>query len=153
MLIKKIKLEKISFNEILYMLIYTMTLTSTMLGQITVLKAPLKIMSNLAIIIMLIKFIVQSTKYKKKTLLIMIFTLLIATISYIKSGEIVLIKLVLLVLESYGIEFKKIVKYDIKLKSILMLIVIIAYNLGMTNVFLKYRDDRHYTQFNGIFAS
>lgn len=145
MLIKKIKLEKISFNEILYMLIYTMTLTSTMLGQITVLKAPLKIMSNLAIIIMLIKFIVQSTKYKKKTLLIMIFTLLIATISYIKSGEIALIKLVLLVLASYGIEFKKIVKYDIKLKSILMLIVIIAYNLGMTNVFLKYRDDRHYT--------
>ncbi len=145
MLIKKIKLEKISFNEILYMLIYTMTLTSTMLGQITVLKAPLKIMSNLAIIIMLIKFIVQSTKYKKKTLLIMIFTLLIATISYIKSGEIVLIKLVLLVLASYGIEFEKIVKYDIKLKSILMLIVIIAYNLGMTNVFLKYRDDRHYT--------
>ena len=130
-----------------------MTLTSTMLGQITVLKAPLKIMSNLAIIIMLIKFIVQSTKYKKKTLLIMIFTLLIATISYIKSGEIVLIKLVLLVLASYGIEFKKIVKYDIKLKSILMLIVIIAYNLGMTNVFLKYRDDRHYTQLNGIFAS
>lgn len=145
MLIKKIKLEKISFNEILYMLIYTMTLTSTMLGQITVLKAPLKIMSNLAIIIMLIKFIVQSTKYKKKTLLIMIFTLLIATISYIKSREIALIKLVLLVLASYGIEFKKIVKYDIKLKSILMLIVIIAYNLGMTNVFLKYRDDRHYT--------
>lgn len=145
MLIKKIKLEKISFNEILYLLIYTMTLTSTMLGQITVLKAPLKIMSNLAIIIMLIKFIVQSTKYKKKTLLIMIFTLLIATISYIKSGEIALIKLVLLVLASYGIEFKKIVKYDIKLKSILMLIVIIAYNLGMTNVFLKYRDDRHYT--------
>ena len=122
-----------------------MTLTSTMLGQIIVLKAPLKIMSNLAIIIMLIKFIVQSTKYKKKTLLIMIFTLLIATISYIKSGEIALIKLVLLVLASYGIEFKKIVKYDIKLKSILMLIVIIAYNLGMTNVFLKYRDDRHYT--------
>ena len=145
MLIKKVKLEKISFNEILYMLIYTMTLTSTMLGQITVLKAPLKIMSNLAIIIMLIKFIVQSTKYKKKTLLIMIFTLLIATISYIKSREIALIKLVLLVLASYGIEFKKIVKYDIKLKSILMLIVIIAYNLGMTNVFLKYRDDRHYT--------
>ena len=122
-----------------------MTLTSTMLGQIIVLKAPLKIMSNLAIIIMLIKFIVQSTKYKKKTLLIMIFTLLIATISYIKSREIALIKLVLLVLASYGIEFKKIVKYDIKLKSILMLIVIIAYNLGMTNVFLKYRDDRHYT--------
>ena len=116
-----------------------------MLGQIIVLKAPLKIMSNLAIIIMLIKFIVQSTKYKKKTLLIMIFTLLIATISYIKSREIALIKLVLLVLASYGIEFKKIVKYDIKLKSILMLIVIIAYNLGMTNVFLKYRDDRHYT--------
>ena len=127
------------------LLIYTMTLTSTMLGQIIVLKAPLKIMSNLAIIIMLIKFIVQSTKYKKKTLLIMIFTLLIATISYIKSREIALIKLVLLVLASYGIEFKKIVKYDIKLKSILMLIVIIAYNLGMTNVFLKYRDDRHYT--------
>ncbi len=145
MLIKKVKLEKMSFNEILYLLIYTMTLTSTMLGQIIVLKAPLKIMSNLAIIIMLIKFIVQSTKYKKKTLLIMIFTLLIATISYIKSREIALIKLVLLVLASYGIEFKKIVKYDIKLKSILMLIVIIAYNLGMTNVFLKYRDDRHYT--------
>ena len=145
MLIKKVKLEKMSFNEILYLLIYTMTLTSTMLGQIIVLKAPLKIMSNLAIIIMLIKFIVQSTKYKKKTLLIMIFTLLIATISYIKSREIALIKLVLLVLASYGIEFKKIVKYDIKLKSILMLIVIIAYNLGMNNVFLKYRDDRHYT--------
>lgn len=145
MLIKKVKLEKMSFNEILYLLIYTMTLTSTMLGQIIVLKAPLKIMSNLAIIIMLIKFIVQSTKYKKKTLLIMICTLLIATISYIKSREIALIKLVLLVLASYGIEFKKIVKYDIKLKSILMLIVIIAYNLGMTNVFLKYRDDRHYT--------
>lgn len=145
MLIKKVKLEKMSFNEILYLLIYTMTLTSTMLGQIIVLKAPLKIMSNLAIIIMLIKFIVQSTKYKKKTLLIMIFTLLIATISYIKSREIALIKLVLLVLASYGIEFKKIVKYDIKLKSILMLIVIIAYNLGMTNIFLKYRDDRHYT--------
>lgn len=145
MLIKKVKLEKMSFNEILYLLIYTMTLTSTMLGQIIVLKAPLKIMSNLAIIIMLIKFIVQSTKYKKKTLLIMICTLLIATISYIKSREIALIKLVLLVLASYGIEFEKIVKYDIKLKSILMLIVIIAYNLGMTNVFLKYRDDRHYT--------
>ena len=35
------------------------------------------------------------------------------------------------------------ISYDIKLKTILMVIVITAYNLGLTTIFIKYREDRN----------
>ena len=132
------KLNK--FNMYLYMFSYTLILMNTMLGQIKLISGILSTLSDISLIF---KCVIQSQKYKKRTVMLIFLTLTVVILSYIKSNENALIKLVLLIVASYGIEFEKIVKYDIKLKTILMVIVITAYNLGLTTIFIKYREDRN----------
>ena len=131
------------FNMYLYMLPYTLILMNTMLGQIKLISRILSTLSDISIILLMFKCVIQSQKYKKRTVMLIFLTLTVVILSYIKSNENALIKLVLLIVASYGIEFEKIVKYDIKLKTILMVIVITAYNLGLTTIFIKYREDRN----------
>lgn len=131
------------FNMYLYMLSYTLILMNTMLGQIKLISRILSTLSDISIILLMFKCVIQSQKYKKRTVMLIFLTLTVVILSYIKSNENALIKLVLLIVASYGIEFEKIVKYDIKLKTILMVIVITAYNLGLTTIFIKYREDRN----------
>lgn len=135
------KLNKVNMN--LYMISYTVLLMNTMLGQIVTISGILNILSNIAIGLLLVKCIIQTQKYKKSIAILICITLIVTILSYIKSNENALVKLFLLIVASYGIEFEKLVKYDIKIKIILMLIVIISYNFGLTTVFIKYRDDRY----------
>lgn len=135
------KLNK--FNMYLYMFSYTLILMNTMLGQIKLISGILSNLSDISIILLIFKCVIQSQKYKKRTVMLIFLTLTVVILSYIKSNENALIKLVLLIVASYGIEFEKIVKYDIKLKTILMVIVVTAYNLGLTTIFIKYREDRN----------
>ena len=118
------KLNK--FNMYLYMFSYTLILMNTMLGQIKLISGILSTLSDISIILLIFKCVIQSQKYKKRTVMLIFLTLTVVILSYIKSNENALIKLVLLIVASYGIEFEKIVKYDIKHKKILMVIVITA---------------------------
>lgn len=134
------KINKINMH--IYFFAYTLILMNTMLGQIELISGLLNSLSNLAIILLVLKCIFQSNKYNKNTFIIIVVTLCIVILSYIQSKEIALVKLALLIISSYGIDFGKLVRYDIKIKTIFILIVIIAYNLGLTTVFIKYRENR-----------
>ena len=103
------KLNK--FNMYLYMFSYTLILMNTMLGQIKLISGILSTLSDISIILLIFKCVIQSQKYKKRTVMLIFLTLTVVILSYIKSNENALIKLVLLIVASYGIEFEKIVKY------------------------------------------
>lgn len=125
------KAGKIKIECLLFYISYFLFLLYAFFGTIDIFKSPLKMLTNLSMIIILFVFILQLKNYKYNELIKIIICLLISFIFVIVSDNFLLLKLILIIIVSKNVEFEKRISFDIKLRIIFLLIMIVFYNLGI----------------------
>ena len=133
---KKIKLSNFLFyTAYILMLIYYMGSNIIFLQNI---QNKILILSYLLLVI---NFVVQSSKYKVKSIVIIILCIAISLISWKVSNSSEIAVLIIFIVSLKNIKFNDLVKFDIKAKIALVIVVLIFYGLGLTDVYYKYRED------------
>lgn len=138
---KRNSLNKLNVSKILFYFAYSLICFNYMSSSVLFMKNYHKLLAFFSVGCLFIIFLIQSNLYKKKSLLFIFIALSIGLLSYIISGDNALIIIVLLVISSKKINFNKVVKFDLIIKIIFILIILLLYKFGETEYITRYRDD------------
>ena len=122
--LEKFKLRLIKFA-------YGLFLTYSLLGHIDIFSSPLKMLTYLAIGILLVNFIIQYNKSPDEGLVWYIVLMLIALVHSYFSGNFGFFKLMLFAGSMRTIGFKAIIRFDMKLRAALIIIVSVLCSIGI----------------------
>lgn len=125
----KIKIQKLS-DGIFYMA-YFLFLLYAFFGTIDIFKQSLKLLTNISMALTVIAFLIQIRKYNYKELIVVTLLCIISIIYIIKTDNYVLLKLVLIIILVKDIDFDKRVLFDIKLRIIFFVLMMVLFNLGI----------------------
>ena len=110
--------------------------------RVIFLSSYLPIMSNIAIalicILVLARLLVQKRTFRE--LIIVIALLLIALLSYLSTGSMILFFLITMPLLAEGAEFKQVIKADLIIKISITAFIIFCYKNGLTQEYTYFRD-------------
>ena len=127
--------------ETLFYIAYTLFILYSMFSNVKFLSDYRNIVIKIVYVMLILIFIIQSKKYSIKSMIIVIVLSTILITSWIVSKSNTLIPLLLFILASKNMEFKKIVNYSWKLKTIFLFLIIGLYFLGFTDNYYMYRED------------
>ena len=125
---------KITIKQIctdLFLIAYALFLSYSLLGHISSLHESFKIISIASIAIFVLCFILQLPTYKLKEILIIAGILLLGLIVASKSADYLLVKLVIFLLAAKNVDFRKIVRFDLKIRLILIVLVMLLCKIGV----------------------
>lgn len=122
--LEKFKLRLIKFA-------YGLFLTYSLLGHIDIFSSPLKMLTYLAIGILLVNFIIQYNKSPDEGLVWYMVLMLIALVHSYFSGNFGFFKLMLFAGSMRTIGFKAIIRFDMKLRAALIIIVYVLCIVGI----------------------
>lgn len=126
----KIKLKDLSY--IMFYLAYFFFLLYAFLGTNSVFREPLKMLTNISMIMIFLSFVLQLKKYNFKEIIIIFLLLVLSTFYVIKTNNFLLLKLILIVIISKDVDFDKRISFDFKLRILFLILMFIFYNLGIT---------------------
>ena len=134
------KILNTKVNVFLFYFCYTVMLASMMFQQVFVIGSFLTKAYQAIIVILLFVCFMNMSNMNKRRILIAFLTIILAFLTRFISGSNVLLTICLFVIACKDINFDNIVKYDLKIKTLFLIMVIILYFLGMTNVNTHYRN-------------
>ena len=101
----------------------------------------LLLISIIVTVLLFFLILLQEEKYKKQEFLKLLFLLILSIISYCVSKCNYILMSFLFVIACKKIDVKKVIKFDIKLKSLLIIITIIFYKIGLAENIIMYREN------------
>lgn len=122
--LEKFKLRLIKFA-------YGLFLTYSLLGHIEIFKMPLKYSTYFAIAILIVNFIIQYNKNPDEGLIWYIILMFFSLVNAYFCGEYVLFKLMLFAGSMRTIGFKAIIRFDMKLRATLIILVSVLCTIGI----------------------
>lgn len=135
------KISKDNLNKFVFYFAYTLLVANVMFAYVKGVGKAINILKDLALVLLIINFFVQSKKYKRKEFIILLLIISISAVVTFVSKDREIIKIVLLICTAISIDFQKFIKYDFKLKLISTIIIILCYYLNLTDVYYMYRSD------------
>ena len=133
--------RKVNLNKLIFYIAYILMLIYYMGSNIVILSNIKGYIIKFSYILLFIDCITHFTKYKVKSLILIFICIVVSFISWRISGSGDIAILILFITSAKNIEFNNLIKFDIKIKSILLCVVLVAYILGMTDVYYMYRTD------------
>lgn len=125
------KLKKIKIETYLFYLSYFLFLMYAFFGTIDILKAQLKLLTNISLIFILMNFLIQIKKYKNKELARIILLVVISIAFVVLSDNYLLLKFILINILVKDINFEKRISFDIKIRILFLFVMIILFDLGI----------------------
>ena len=133
--------KKINISNFLFYTAYILMLIYYMGSNIIFLQNIQNKILILSYLLLVINFVVQSSKYKVKSIILIVLCIVISLISWKVSNSSEIAVLIIFVVSLKNIKFNDIVSFDIKAKITLVATILIFYALGLTDVYYKYRED------------
>lgn len=133
-------MKKINISEIIFYVSYTIALFALMFESVNVISKFTSCLLYLAYFLLLHIYIIQSKKYAKKDILKIIVITICGIMSWYYSKNASLMILFGFLFAEKNIDFKKLVKYDFKVKLFLLLVIVCLFKLGLTGNYSVYRD-------------
>lgn len=137
----KINLKKSNITNFIFYLTYSLICFNYISSSVLFMKNYHNLLAFFSMLFLLLTFILQSNKYKKNSLLFILIAILLGFFSYIFSGDNAFLIMVLLIISAKRINFDKVVKFDLIIKIIFVLFVLLLYKYGGTEYIFRYRDD------------
>jgi hypothetical protein len=134
------KNSNIRLNKLIFYVSYTLIIFSTMFKQVTGINNLLETLSTIGIMLLLINCVSNINKLNINKVLILFISVLMAVITKITSKSNTIFILILLIIAAKNIKLEELIKYDLKIKIPFMIIIVVLYFLGMTDVNLHYRN-------------
>lgn len=128
-------------SKILFYTAYTILMFKTICGRLDLVQNIGEYMTIMELSLLTICILIQTRYYKVKTVIFMAAILLICLYSYIKTRNANIMILFFFIFSMKNIDFEKLLKYDIKMKIILLLLNIVFIYLGLLRNIVTYRDD------------
>lgn len=141
MILKREALERIAFG-LAYMLMFIFA----MLGHIPVLGGYLKELSNMSLILLAILIVVRNRYLMKKDIVVLFLLLSLSFILILRTNYYGLLKLVLMMVATKNMDFKKCVKFDMILRLNITMLLFYLCKIGIApDVVAVYTDgtERH----------
>ena len=135
--------EKAKLNEIFFFIAYTLYSISITIQLKFISPYCKKIILYISPIFLMLSVLQKRNYYKRNDILISLILVGLLCISYFRLNNSGILFLVLFIVLSKNINFRKLVKYDFIMKIIISLIVISLYFLGVFN-------DGEFTRTNGL---
>lgn len=136
----KIKLKDL--NNIIFYIAYFFFLLYAFFGTIEVFSEPLKALTNISMIMIVFSFFLQLKKYNAKEIFVLLLLLLLSYIYISKTENFVLLKLILIIIVSKDVSFDKRISFDMKLRIVFCILMILFYNLGIAEDVTALFDDK-----------
>lgn len=133
-------MKKSNLYELLFLFSYAIALLSYMCESVNVISRYRNHILYISYIILIFIYIIQSKKYRIMDLVKIVSVIIISIISWFVSKNATFMILFAFIFAEKNIEFKKIVKFDFKLKLFYLLIVVFLFCLGFTDNYSVYRD-------------
>lgn len=121
---------KINVEYFLFYISYFLFSLYAFVGSIETYRAPLRLLSNISMIIILITFIIQFKKYKLNEFMCIVLLLLLSFMYIYFASNYLLLKLVLLIICTKNLEMDKLISYDVKLRIFLLLVMFVLSKTG-----------------------
>ena len=136
-------MKKVKVSELLFFIGYIMIIFSEMFSKVILFENLISIINNIGLGILILAAInsVIINKYNYKTLIGLIIVTIILILVTIKSKDNLLLKVFILSIAFGDIEFNKFIKLDVIIRIIFMCVVILLYNIGLTENYFMYRED------------
>ena len=131
---------KIKENSIFYFT-YTLLLICSIMSNVKFLMSFIPYIKYFAFGLMILFFVIRIKKMSLKIIIISLIIITVLMVSYIITGDNNILLLYLLILIYPGEDFEKFIKKDIIIRVVLCTIVIILYNMDLTNNYFMYRPD------------
>lgn len=126
-------------KKYIFYIAYIFIISATMLERVNNFEKIATYLEIFSIVILMFNFIIDS-RYNKKELFFYLIMILLIGISTVINKNFVILKLMLLILGSKGIEFDDFIKFDFKIRTILFFLVMFLHTKGLTNDYLSYRN-------------
>ena len=134
-------MKKIKVYDFLFYLIYTLMVIYHAFSKVVGISNIRNYILGIVIVGLLFVFILQSRKYSYKSFILISLCLVSFFVSYKIASDIILFVTVLFIISSKNVNFNKFIKYDLLIKSIIVILVIFLYEIGLTEVVIKARPD------------
>lgn len=129
-IIMRIRLNKLT--NIMFYLSYFFFLLYAFFGTIEIFRVPLKSLTNISMVIIVISFLIQFKRYNIKDFVIIFLLLMLSIVFVLKTNNYVLMKLILIIIVSKDVNIYDRVSYDFKLRITFLIIMFIFYYLGIS---------------------
>lgn len=126
----KIKLKQLDY--FLFYISYFLFFLYAFFGTIEIFKQPLKMLTNISMVLIIIVFIFDLKKYKYNELIKISFVFILSLIFIFETKNYLFLKLILIIIISKNIEFDKRVSFDMKLRIIFLIAMYVMYLLGIS---------------------
>lgn len=138
----------------MFCIAYTIWLSFSFLGHIELFEEKLKLLTYIAIVILCYLFILRIREYGAKTSAIAFIIIVFGIIVGLRTSDFGLVKLMLIVYTTKDIDIKKCIKFDIKLRTVLIIMVVILYYYGIApdNIAYSSMGIRHSMGFTNVNA-
>lgn len=142
-IIKKIIDNKTKINITLFYVAYTIMIFFWMFTNVKFVSTLNTYLIKISYIIVALSCLFGFSKrdLKNKKNIFLLGALICSLISWIITDESTLAVLILFIIAAKNIKFNEIVKYDFKLRSLFIIIVVLLYVLNLTNDYYMYRED------------
>ncbi len=134
-------MNKEKIKNILFYMAYFLMIFLSMFSRIPIIEENYKMIESISLGLLIFTAILQSHKLKNKELMIMILIMLAVLMSYVFSGDPIILKLFLVIYSSKSLDFNDFIKKDLYVKLIFFIIVIILHFNGLTVDYIMYRSD------------
>lgn len=121
---------KIKVEYFLFYMSYFLFSLYAFVGSIETYRTPLRLLSNISMIIILITFIIQFKKYKLSEFLFIVLLLMLSFIYIFFANNYLLLKLVLLIICTKNLEMDRLISFDVKLRIFLLLVMFVLSKTG-----------------------
>lgn len=114
---------------------------SSMFSNVYFFNKHVELVINISIFLLLINFIINSKTYSLKSIIILLLLLVFFAINSFIIGDKRMLILLLFCISYKNINFKKLLAFNWKFQLFLFMIVILLYNLGLTDNYIMYREN------------
>ena len=125
----KIKLKDL--NNVIFYVAYFFFLLYAFFGTIDTFREPLKMLTNISMSMIFLSFFLQLRKYNAKEIVVLLLLLLLSLIYISKTDNFLLLKLILIIIVSKDVAFDKRISFDMKLRVVFLILMMLLYNLGI----------------------
>lgn len=132
----------IKLDSIFFYASYFIFLLYSFFGNIEIYGQKLKMLTDIAMGITLLVFVLSIKNYKKEELWKIFLLLIFSMLFYISSKNLLLIKLSLILIISKNINFDKRLKFDLLLRVIFLTIMFILYNKGISTDVIYHKGEK-----------
>lgn len=132
---------KNKISKITYYFAYSLIIISYLCSRFPIISESKKFIMTIALLSFLTTFITQAKKYNSKNLIMCIIAFIFFSISYSISANNILLLGFLFIICSKNIDPNKFIRFDMILKIILTILIILSWKLGIITEVVMHRTD------------